>query len=345
MAFTELGRSQGRSRKRVHESAPPQRQTHRSRCNASSVAAAARMYVSRAPPKSTASINGRAGLQRQSWPQAAPRRLAAFAGASVPSVLYHSVTRLLPAPRQTARKMSGNKALDGSLALLQDLQDTAERSWRAFQEEEERRQQGPLGGASAGSPAFGVQSGQLPNEPGEALLTPPTKAPGEVEALELSAHQRKLAAVWRQDLSGPSDAAPLRLRSPPNSERARTALPPASIKSPNRLLSPFCLGAGASHPGWAQLAYLPCRPRPTTHPSTRRHPSPTPTHTHNSTRGRRAIGAQCGRRQRGRRTEQRAGGAADHAVGLPPAAGSADRAARAGARAHRAAPRARDDRW
>ena len=87
VAFTELGRSQGRSRKRVHESAPPQRQTHRSRCNASSVAAAARMYVSRAPPKSTASINGRAGLQRQSWPQAAPRRLAAFAGASVPSVI------------------------------------------------------------------------------------------------------------------------------------------------------------------------------------------------------------------------------------------------------------------
>ena len=137
--------------------------------------------------------------------------------------------------------MSGNAALDDSLALLQNLQDTAERSWRAYQEEEERHNLGPQpDGAAAGSPAVG-QSAQLP---GEALLTPPTKAPGGGEAqLQLSALQRKLAAVWRQDLSGTSDAAPLRLRaSPPNS-----ALPPASIKSPNRLLSPFRLGAGAPH--------------------------------------------------------------------------------------------------
>tara|TARA_B100000787_G_C16140815_1_gene271889 strand:- start:38 stop:472 length:435 start_codon:yes stop_codon:yes gene_type:complete len=144
--------------------------------------------------------------------------------------------------------MSGNAALDDSLALLQNLQDTAERSWRAYQEEEERHNLGPQpdGAASAGSPAAG-QSAQLP---GEALLTPPTKAPGEGEAqLQLSALQRKLAAVWRQDLSGPSDASPLRLRaSPPISGEARTALPPASIKSPNRLLSPLRLGAGAPRP-------------------------------------------------------------------------------------------------
>ena len=136
--------------------------------------------------------------------------------------------------------MSGNAALDDSLAMLQNLQDTAERSWRTYQEEEERQ--------------HGLKpddGSELLGEPVEALLTPPTKAPGEAEALELqlSAHQRKLAAVWRQDLSGQSDAAPLRLRaSPPNSEQARTALPPASIKSPNRLLSPFRLGAGAPHP-------------------------------------------------------------------------------------------------
>ena len=145
--------------------------------------------------------------------------------------------------------MSGNAALDDSLAMLQNLQDTAERSWRAYQEEEERQHGLKPDGTSAGSPAVG-QPGQLLGEPVEALLTPPTKAPGEAEALELqlSAHQRKLAAVWRQDLSGQSDAAPLRLcASPPNSEQARTALPPASIKSPNRLLSPFRLGAGAPH--------------------------------------------------------------------------------------------------
>ena len=134
--------------------------------------------------------------------------------------------------------MSGNAALDDSLAMLQNLQDTAERSWRAYQEEEER--QHGLKPDEEANPLRSV------GEPVEALLTPPTKAPGEAEALELqlSAHQRKLAAVWRQDLSGQSDAAPLRLRaSPPNS-----ALPPASIKSPNRLLSPFRLGAGAPHP-------------------------------------------------------------------------------------------------
>eukprot|EP00964_Phaeocystis_antarctica_P118463 scaffold82252_cov53-Phaeocystis_antarctica.AAC.2 len=158
--------------------------------------------------------------------------------------------------------MSGNAALDDSLALLQNLQDTAERSWRAYQEEEERHNLGPQpdGAASAGSPAAG-QSAQLP---GEALLTPPTKAPGEGEAqLQLSALQRKLAAVWRQDLSGPSDASPLRLRaSPPISGEARTSLPPASIKSPNRLLSPLRLGAGAQSERSAAELALPERSPP-----------------------------------------------------------------------------------
>ena len=148
----------------------------------------------------------------------------------------------------TQAAMSGNATLDDSLALLQSLQDTAERSWRAYQEEEERHHRGPQPDGAAGSSAAG-QPGQPLGEPGETLLTPPTKAPGEADALELqlSAHQRKLAAVWRQDLSG--HAAPLtRPRtSPPNSETARTALIPAPIKSPNRLLSPFSLGAGAPH--------------------------------------------------------------------------------------------------
>ena len=173
----------------------------------------------------------------------------------------------------TQPPMSGNATLDDSLALLQSLQDTAERSWRAYQEEEERHHRQP--GGAAGSSAAG-QPGQPLGEPGETLLTPPTKAPGEVDALELqlSAHQRKLAAVWRQDLSGHHNAAPLtRPRtSPPNSETARTALPPASIKSPNRLLSPFSLGAGAPHTLMAPLDTRPI-PRPATHPS------PSPPHT------------------------------------------------------------------
>ena len=156
----------------------------------------------------------------------------------------------------TQAPMSGNATLDDSLALLQSLQDTAERSWRAYQEEEERHHRGPQPDGAAGSSAAG-QPGQPLGEPGETLLTPPTKAPGEADELELqlSAHQRKLAAVWRQDLSGHYNAAPLtRPRtSPPNSETTRTALPPASTKSPNRLLSPFSLGAGAPHTLMAPL--------------------------------------------------------------------------------------------
>ena len=180
--------------------------------------------------------------------------------------------------------MSGNATLDDSLALLQSLQDTAERSWRAYQEEEERHHRGPQPDGAAGSSAAG-QPGQPLGEPGETLLTPPTKAPGEADALELqlSAHQRKLAAVWRQDLSG--HAAPLtRPRtSPPNSETARTALLPAPIKSPNRLLSPFSLGAGAPHTHPDGSTRPPIR-RPATHPS----PSPpharARAHTHTCTR-------------------------------------------------------------
>ena len=191
--------------------------------------------------------------------------------------------------------MTGNAALDDSLAMLQNLQDTAERSWRAYQEEEERQHGLKPDGASAGSPAVG-QPGQLLGEPSEALLTPPTKAPGEAEALELqlSAHQRKLAAVWRQDLSGQSDAAALRLRaSPPNSEQARTALPPASIKSPNRLLSPFRLGAGARHTPDGS-ARVPALPRSTCDPSLDPPPIPHPPATHTRTHLH-AAGAQSGR--------------------------------------------------
>lgn len=191
--------------------------------------------------------------------------------------------------------MSVNATLDDSLALLQSLQDTAERSWRAYQEEEERHHRGSQPAGAAGSSAAG-QPGQPLEKPGETLLTPTTKAPGEADALELqlSAHQRKLAAVWRQDLSGHYNAAPLtRPRtSPPNSETARTALSPASIKSPNRLLSPFCLGAGAPHTLMAPLDTRPI-PRPATHPfppHTRAR-----AHTHKLARDRRAIRAQCGR--------------------------------------------------
>ena len=80
--------------------------------------------------------------------------------------------------------MSGNATLDDSLALLQSLQDTAERSWRAYQEEEERHHCGPQPDGAAGSSAAG-QPGQPLGEPGETLLTPPTKAPGEADALEV----------------------------------------------------------------------------------------------------------------------------------------------------------------
>ena len=191
--------------------------------------------------------------------------------------------------------MSGNGTLDDSLALLQSLQDTAERSWRAYQEEEERHHRGPPPDGAAGSSAAG-QPGQPLGKPGETLLTPPTKAPGETDALELqlSAHQRKLAAVWRQDLSGHYNAAPLtRPRtSPPNSETARTALPPVSIKSPNRLLSPFCLGAGAPHTLMAPLDSSLDRP-PIPHPP--RHTHTRRARTHTLARDRRAIRAQCGR--------------------------------------------------
>ena len=186
-----------------------------------------------------------------------------------------------------ATRMSGNAALDDSLRLLQTLQDNAEQSWRAYQEEERHHLQQPLGpqpvGASAGSPELESTKSV---QPGKALLTPPTKAPGEAEALELqlSALQRKLAAVWRRDLSGPSNAVPLRLRaSPPISGDTPTALPSASIKSPNRLQSPFRLGASAP-PLIVPLACL--LPLPA-------HPSPT-SPTHPPPRGRRAIGAQFG---------------------------------------------------
>ena len=143
---------------------------------------------------------------------------------------------------------SRSSALDNSLQALQRLQDTAEQSWRTYQEGERRLFPQPEDGVAGGSPGS-TESRPLP---GEALLTPPTKAPGEAEALQLqlSALQRKLAEVWRQDLSGPSSgAAPHRLHaSRPTSGQAPTALPPASLKSPNRLQSPFRLGAGAPLP-------------------------------------------------------------------------------------------------
>ena len=200
-----------------------------------------------------------------------------------------------------------DSALKDSLRLLQSLQETAERSWRAYEEGDRYRFENPPRAGSAGTSAITAAS---------SVTTPPTKATsGEADLeLQLSSLQRRLAEVWRRDLEPSSSSASLRASppiaevatvprpSPPITDDVPMALTPSSLKSPNRLQSPFRLGAGACAP--ALLSCCPV-PRPPAHLPTI---GPPP----NGRRAIRAPGLRAPGVARERRSRQRLAAAAFH---------------------------------